>query len=97
MQRFQQTAQMGISVAQLHEYRAFLAKLETAIKEQEKIVLASQQNNVSHKEKWQQKHMRSQVLEKVVSRYKSEERKLMDSMEQKEMDERSQRNRSPKD
>jgi len=97
MQRFQQTSQMGISVAQLHEYRAFLAKLETAIKEQEKIVLASQQNNVSHKEKWQQKHMRSQVLEKVVSRYKSEERKLMDSMEQKEMDERSQRNRSPKD
>lgn len=96
LQRFQETSQMGMSVAQLHEYRAFLAKLEAAIEAQEKIVLASQQNRTSQKENWQQKHMRSQVLDKVVARYASEERKSMESREQKEMDERSQRGRGDK-
>ena len=48
---------MGMSVAQLHEYRAFLAKLEKAIEAQEKIVLASQKNRISQMENWQQKHM----------------------------------------
>jgi len=93
LQRFQQTSQMGMSVAQLHEYRAFLAKLEIAIEAQKKIVLASQQNRTSQKENWQQKHMRSQVLEKVVDRYASEDRKAMESQEQKEMDDRSQRHK----
>jgi len=97
IQRFQKTSQMGMSVAQLHEYRAFLAKLETAIEAQEKIVLASQQNRTSRKENWQQKHIRSQVLDKVVARYTSQERKSSESLEQKEMDERSQRGRRPKD
>jgi len=93
LQRFQQTSQMGMSVAQLHEYRAFLAKLEIAIEAQKKIVLASQQNRTSQKENWQQKHMRSQVLEKVVDRYASEDRKAMESQEQKEMDDRSRRHK----
>lgn len=91
LQRFQETSKMGMSVAQLHEYRAFLAKLEAAIKAQEKIVLASQQNRTSQKAQWQQKHMRSQVLDKVAAHYANEERKSMESREQKEMDERSQR------
>ena len=93
MQRFQETSKMGMSAVQLHEYRAFLAKLETAIKAQEQIVLASQQNRTNHMENWQQKHMRSQVLDKVVARYASEDRKSSEAREQKETDEHSQRGR----
>lgn len=88
---------MGMSVAQLHEYRAFLAKLEKAIEAQEKIVLASQKNRISQMENWQQKHMRSQVLDKVATRYASEDRKAMESREQKEMDDRNQRGPDGKD
>ena len=93
MQRFEKSSKLGMTAVQLNEYRAFLAKLEAAIKAQEEIVLASQQNRSSHKEKWQQKHMRSQVLDKVVARYTSEDRKKHEAREQKESDERSQRGR----
>lgn len=97
LQRFQETSQMGMSVAQLNEYRAFLAKLEMAIDAQKKIVLASQKNRTSQMENWQQKYMRSQVLDKVVTRHANEDLKSMASQEQKEMDERSQRGRGHKD
>ena len=91
LQRFQQSAQTGISVAQLHEYRAFLAKLELAIEEQEKVVWASQQHHSNHKEQWQQKHIRSQVLDKVVARYQQKSVKAVEFREQQELDDRSQR------
>ena len=97
LQRFKETSQMGMSVAQLHEYRAFLAKLEKAIEAQEKIVLASQKNRIIQMENCQQKHMRSQVLDKVATRYASEDRKAMESREQKEMDDRNQRGLDGKD
>ena len=82
---------MGISVSQLHEYRAFLAKLERAIQEQEQIVSASQRSRSSQQAQWQQKHLRSQVLEKVVARYEDECRRTMESRDQKESDDRAQR------
>lgn len=92
LQRFEETSRLGMSAVQLHEYRAFLAKLETAIKEQERIVRASQQNRSNHMANWQQKHMRTQVLDKVVARYTDAESKTNETREQKESDERSQLN-----
>ncbi|MCB1760778.1 MAG: flagellar export protein FliJ [Gammaproteobacteria bacterium] len=91
LDRFQRSTEMGISVSQLHEYRAFLAKLERAIQEQEQIVSASQRSRSSQQAQWQQKHLRSQVLEKVVARYEDEGRRTMESRDQKESDDRAQR------
>jgi small-conductance mechanosensitive channel len=41
LQRFAQVASQGMSANQLQEYRAFLAKLDEAVRQQEKVVAAS--------------------------------------------------------
>ena len=91
LERFQKAASSGISAAQLQEYRAFISKLELAISEQEKAVLASQQACSDRKQAWQQKHTRSQALGKAMDRFKRAERQARDKREQKESDDRSQR------
>ena len=91
LERFDTASRNGISAGQLREYQAFLAKLELAIKEQEAIVQASEQNRSVKKEAWQQKHIRSKVLDKVMQRYQEEERRAEEKREQKELDEKNQR------
>ena len=91
LERFQQVASQGMSANQLQEYRAFLTKLERAIQEQESVVAESRTQCSQHQENWQQKHVRTQALGKVMERYQREERKQEDVREQKESDERSQR------
>ncbi len=91
LERFHKEAAKGISAVQLQEYRAFLAKLERAIKEQESIIDESRNICAFKQEKWQQKHVRTQALGKVVERCQKEERKVVERREQKESDDRSQR------
>jgi flagellar FliJ protein len=89
LERFDSAARVGISAAQLREYQAFLAKLEMAIKEQESVVQQSQHVCTTHREEWQQKYIRTQALDKVVQRCKTEERNTQEKREQKEIDERN--------
>jgi flagellar FliJ protein len=89
LERFQQASAQGMSVNQLQEYRAFLAKLDEAILQQEKVVAASMAKHTTHRDDWKQKHTRTQALGKVVERYRKEERKAEDRAEQKENDERN--------
>ncbi|HEC16219.1 MAG TPA: flagellar export protein FliJ [Sedimenticola sp.] len=91
LERFDVAARSGMSAAQLREYQAFIAKLELAIREQEAIVQASDTDCCAKQAEWQQKRVRSQVLDKVVQRCESEERRTRESREQKETDERNQR------
>lgn len=91
LERFQKAASQGISASQLQEYRAFLAKLDQAIQQQEKIVAASVTNHSNQKDNWKQKHTRTQALGKVVERYRKEERKDEDRKEQKANDEHNTR------
>jgi flagellar FliJ protein len=89
--RFQDAAQSGISATQLQEYRAFLGKLERAIQAQEKIVSTTLSECSECKQKWQHKHMRTQVMGKVIARYQDSEHKQAESREQKETDDHNQR------
>jgi len=91
LERFDAMSRNGINAAQLREYQAFLAKLDLAIQEQEAVVQASDKNKTVKKEAWQQKHIRSKVLDKVMQRYQVEEKRAMDKREQKETDEKNQR------
>ncbi|TVO79026.1 flagellar export protein FliJ [Sedimenticola selenatireducens] len=91
LERFEATARQGMAANQMQEYRVFLEKLDSAIKEQEKVVLASKSECVSRKEQWQEKRVRTQALGKVMDRFKSAELKAMEKREQNEMDDRSQR------
>jgi len=93
LDRFNAVSRNGISAAQLREYQAFLAKLDLAIKEQEAVVQASDKNRSVKKEAWQEKHIRSKVLDKVMQRYQTEEKNTLEKNEQKELDEKNQRRR----
>jgi flagellar FliJ protein len=91
LQRFQQMAGAGMGATQLQEYRAFLAKLDEAIKQQQEVVTASAVNHSSSKNVWKKKHSRTQALNKAVERFRHQEQKSADRQEQKENDEHSQR------
>jgi flagellar FliJ protein len=91
LERFETTARQGMSAKQMQEYRVFLEKLDRAIKEQEKVVLASKSECVNRKEQWQHKHVRTQALGKVMDRFRTAEQKAVDKREQDETDDRNQR------
>ncbi len=92
LERFHATAKLGMSALQLQEYRAFLAKLERAIREQEAIIAKGKNVQEFKKGNWQQKHVRTQILGNVIDRYKKSESRANDKREQNEADDRSQRN-----
>ena len=89
--RFHQTASAGINAVQLREYQAFIKKLEAAISEQEEVVRQSQLNTSEHKQKWTEKHIRTQSMDKAMSRMVATEQKQRDAEEQKVSDEIAQR------
>ncbi len=91
LERFYHASKAGMSSAQLIEYRAFLNNLERAIGEQEKIVLAGTQECSNKKQNWQQRHMRTQVLGKVMHRLEDKDRLAEDARAQKDSDDRNQR------
>jgi len=91
LERFHNAAKVGMSAMQLQEYRAFLAKLERAIREQEAIIVDGRNAHQMNKDNWQQKHVRTQALDKVIDRYKQAENQAQDQREQKEADDRGQR------
>ncbi len=91
LERFRQMAGEGMSSTQLQEYRAFLAKLDEAVNQQQKVVAASMVSHSSSKDQWRQKHSRTQALNKAVDRFREQEKKVADRQEQKESDEHSLR------
>jgi flagellar FliJ protein len=91
LERFDEAAKQGISANRLQEYRAFLARLDLAIREQENVVEHSKIDHSSKKLNWRKKHTRTEALNKVVNRHETNEKRAEDRREQKESDERSQR------
>lgn len=89
--QFETSARRGMSASQLLEYQAFLSKLERAIKEQEKVVTNSRRECHTKKDAWQQKNVRTRVLNKVVDRFKVAENRAGEKKDQKETDELNQR------
>jgi flagellar FliJ protein len=89
--RFSVVSRNGLSAPQMLEYRAFLDKLDQAVRQQEKIVAAHQVEHRSKQDDWRQTHSRSEALNKVVHRYQEQERKSADRREQKESDDRTPR------
>lgn len=92
--QFQQSAAGGMQVKRMLEFRAFLAKLEKVIKEQEQNLSRAQQGSLQAKNQWQQKQGRSKAIGKVVENHQQQEAYQQDKKLQAEQDERSQHRRS---
>lgn len=91
LHRFRESASIGISASQLLEYQAFLKKLETAITEQEEAVRRSRVNCQQHKQRWTEKHIRTQSMDAALERLRASEARERESLDQKLSDEVAQR------
>ncbi|HKK14792.1 MAG TPA: flagellar export protein FliJ [Gammaproteobacteria bacterium] len=97
-QRFQQSGGDGLSARRLHEYRTFLHRLNEAIAQQQALVGQLRQDCTAGHAQWLETRRRSQVLDKVVDRYRAQERREEDRREQQDSDERAlTRRRTPRD
>jgi len=92
-ERFNGAARDGVSSSQALEYQVFIAKLESAITEQEEVVVRSQQDCDSSKANWRGRYSRTKAMENAVDRLQSEERRQAERREQSETDDRPPRKR----
>lgn len=80
--------EQGMSIEQMRNYRSFLDNLDKAISQQELIVNHAEVDVNKVKSTWVDKLTRRKVLDKVVDKYKTQENKLADKTEQRELDDR---------
>jgi flagellar FliJ protein len=91
LRAFRQRAEDGTSVNSLRDFQAFLARLEVAVSQQEKLVSAAREQSASHRRNWQGAARQVKAVESVVDRWRSVEARDGERREQKETDERAQR------
>jgi flagellar FliJ protein len=94
-QEFQLRSGQGMGVARLQDYRVFLARLNQAIEQQQRVVARCEQDCERQRRYWMATRSRTQALDKVVDRYRREEHLASERREQHESDEHSQRIRRP--
>ncbi|MDX1250747.1 MAG: flagellar export protein FliJ [Gammaproteobacteria bacterium] len=81
----------GISASQFHEYRVFLANLDLAITQQEKLVLMAGHDVEDKIRLWRQARGKAKALDTVSIKYRDEEQHLEDRREQLVSDDQAQR------
>jgi flagellar protein FliJ len=91
LKAFRQRAEDGTSVNSLRDFQAFLARLELAVSQQEKLVSTAREQSASHRRNWQGAARQVKAVESVVDRWRSVEARDGERREQKESDERAQR------
>lgn len=96
-QRLQHAGSRGIDAGQMHDYQAFIVKLEAAIAHQRRLVDVATQELDKTKRQWIATRHTFMALGKVVEGYRQEERRRVDLNEQDESDERSQRQQPRQD
>ena len=93
LQRFRTLQQEGITVAQLLEYQAFLAKLEAAVHHQTEVVQLRRGDVERRMAAWTDKRTHSRAMERAVDNLTDRELEDGERREQKTLDERNQRRR----
>lgn len=83
--------QMGMSVNQLLEFRAFADKLDKAIEGQRQLVIQHEREFQRARSTWEERHQRTKSLEKLGELALAEEQKLEEKREQNEQDARAAR------
>lgn len=94
IKRFHTTGSVGMSAAQMVDYRAFLVKLDLAIAEQGVVVEQANHLVEQQRQEWFARRGKVKMLDTVVSRYQADEQRDADRKEQGDQDERAQRLKS---
>jgi flagellar protein FliJ len=88
---FNQLGGGGVKVAQLLEFRSFIEKLDQAINGQEHALRLCKEELMLKRKAWESIHHKTNGLQKVLDSSIALETKQKNSMEQKDLDERSSR------
>ncbi len=89
--KYQLQLKMGLNVQQLMEFRAFIAKLDKAISEQQQNIIDLDKQLEKARSEWERQHHKTRSMQKVCDAAVREERKAEDKREQNEQDERAAR------
>ncbi len=87
--RFEQALMNGISPAELNNYRAFLAKLDRAVEEQQALVEQSQARSQSGLQQFQAQSRKVKSFDVLAAREHEQQRKEVSRQEQRILDEYS--------
>jgi flagellar FliJ protein len=90
LQRLQTAGSEGMEASQFQDYRLFLERLDTAVRQQRELVAEMEADFEKKKGDWFHKRGKTKVLESVVSRYRQEETRQQARREQDEADDRAQ-------
>lgn len=88
---FRKRAEDGTSIRALRDFQAFLARLETALQQQEQLVVQARERAAGSRRSWQGAAQQVKAVDAVVDRWQQVEARAQDRREQKESDERAQR------
>lgn len=89
--RFTQTGQASASAAILKDFLRFIAKLNYAIMQQQKLLKVAEQEFNTYKRHWETMHAKTAALDKAIERYRGQELAAESAREQKDADEWSLR------
>ncbi|MDQ2068470.1 flagellar export protein FliJ [Natronospira bacteriovora] len=87
---FDGDGQRSVDPRRLRDERAFLAKLDEVIRQQESVVEANMQAYEQQREGWIEARSRVNALDRAADRYRRVESRDQDRREQKEQDDLSQ-------
>lgn len=90
-QQFTQVGRQGMGASQLRDYQAFLAKLDNAVKQQERMVEVAVSDVETRKRVWLNTRNETRKANTLLDRYLYQEQRQEDRREQKDSDERAQR------
>ncbi|MGX5174549.1 flagellar export protein FliJ [Aliikangiella sp. IMCC44653] len=79
----------GVSGATLQHYHQFLAKISEAIKQQEQVILAAENDLHEGKSRWHDKRTHAKAIDQLVGKLSKEERSEREKKENKQIDEMS--------
>lgn len=92
-QRFNDTAQLGMSPLQWRNFQDFLARLDEAIAQQQQAVTQSKTRTLAGQEHWQAQRVRLKAIDTLAVRHNKNEEVRENRREQKLVDEFAARKR----
>jgi flagellar FliJ protein len=90
LRAYRQRAEDGTSVTKLRDFQAFLARLEQAMSQQEKVVATAREAVAAQRRNWQGAARQVKAVDSVVDRWRRDEVRAGERRDQKETDERAQ-------
>ena len=89
LESYQTKAKTGMQAGQMQQYQQFISKLDIAIEQQRIVVSQSTEVLVQSQTHWQKKNSHKNAIDNAVTRFKKQEYKVEEKIEQAATDERN--------